>query len=84
MRARFNQRSHEEGESVDAFFFLALHGLAEYCNFRELHDEMIRDRIVVRLRDTTLSEKLQLHAELTLKKAVTTARQRQRRSNSLS
>jgi len=30
---------------------------------------------VVRLRDTTLSEKLQLHAELTLKKAVTTARQ---------
>ena len=46
--ARFNQRSQEEGESVDTFI-TALHGLAEYCNFCELHDEMIRDRIVVGL-----------------------------------
>ena len=56
-------------------FIMALHGLVEYCNFHELHDETIRDRIVVGLRDTTLSEKFQLDAELTLEKAVTTARQ---------
>ena len=36
---------------------------------------MIRDRIVVGLRDAHLSEKLQLEADLTLDKAVTQARQ---------
>ena len=39
------------------------------------HDEMIRDRIVVGIRDAKLSEKLQLDAELTLSKAVTQVRQ---------
>ena len=36
---------------------------------------MIRDRIVVGIRDSRLSEKLQLDAELTLKKATDTVRQ---------
>ena len=40
-----------------------------------LYDEMIRDRIVVDIRDAKLSEKLQLDAELTLSKAVTQVRQ---------
>ena len=38
-------------------------------------DKMIRDRIVVGIRDVKLSEKLQLDAELTLSKAVTQVRQ---------
>ena len=42
---------------------------------QDLHDEMIRDRIVVGLRDARLSEKLQLDPELTLEKAVTQVRQ---------
>lgn len=45
----------------------------EYWHFGELHDEKIRDRVVVGLWNTTLSEKLQLDAELTLEKAVTAA-----------
>ena len=53
-RARFNQRRQEPGESVDT----ALYGLAEHCGYSELHDEMIRDSIVVGLRDAKLSEKL--------------------------
>ena len=44
-------------------------------NTEDLHDEMIRDRIVVGLRDTALSEKLQLDSKLTLEKAFTKARQ---------
>ncbi|UYV82471.1 hypothetical protein LAZ67_21002324 [Cordylochernes scorpioides] len=45
-RARFNQRCQQEGEKVNEFI-TALHSLAEHCNFGMLHDELIRDRIVV-------------------------------------
>ena len=38
---------------------------------------MIRDRIVVGIRDKALSEKLQLEADLTLEKAVNFARQKE-------
>ena len=67
-------RKQEGGESVDAFI-MDLYALAEHCGYNTLHDEMIRDRLVVGLRDAALLEKLQLDAELTLDKAVTTVRQ---------
>lgn len=73
-RAKFNRRCQEEGEMVDAFI-TALFCLAEFCDYGQLNDEMIRDRIVVGIRDTTLSLKLQLDAELTLKRAIDMARQ---------
>ena len=73
-RAKFNRRKQEDGESVDSFI-TALYGLAEHCSYGALHDEMIRDRIVVGLKDDKLSEKLQLNAELTLKQAIDQARQ---------
>ena len=73
-RARFNMRRQEPGESVDKFI-TSLYSLAEYCNYGTLHDEMIRDRIVVGISNTKLSEKLQLDTDLTLEKAVTQARQ---------
>ena len=73
-RAKFNSRKQEPGESVDAFI-TALYALAEHCNYGTLHDEMIRDRIVVGIRNSSLSEKLQLDAELTLTTAVMKVRQ---------
>ena len=73
-RAKFNMRKQEGGESVDAFI-TDLYALAEHCGYNTLHDEMIRDRLVVGLRDAALSEKLQLDAGLTLDKAVTRVRQ---------
>ena len=73
-RAKFNNRREEQGEPMDAFI-MALYGLAEHCGYGELHDEMIRDRIVVRLRDPSLSESLKLDPTLTLEKAVTKVRQ---------
>ena len=69
-RAKFNQRKQEEGENVDVFI-TALYSLVEYCVYGNLHEEMIRDRIVVGIRDATLSFKLQLDDKLTLEKAIT-------------
>ena len=75
-RAKFNLRSQEEGESAETFI-TDLHCLEEHrqCEFGVLKDELIRDRIVVGLKDKKLSEKLQLDSKLTLEKVVTQARQ---------
>lgn len=51
----------DEGEPVDSFI-TELYALAEDCGYNALHNKMIRDRLVVELRDVTLSEKLQLDA----------------------
>ncbi len=73
-RAKFNRRKQEEGETVDKFI-MDLYRLAEHCGYGALYSEMIRDRIVVGLCNSALSEKLQMDPELTLDKAVTLARQ---------
>ncbi|XP_061159755.1 uncharacterized protein K02A2.6-like [Syngnathus typhle] len=73
-RARFNQRVQQVNETVDSFV-TALYALAENCNYGALHDELIRDRLVVGLRDTSLAERLQMDKDLTLEKAVNQARQ---------
>ena len=66
IRAKFNMRMQRNGEPVDNFitdFF----SLAEHCGFGDLHrGELIRDGIVVGLSDRSLSERLQLEADLTL------------------
>jgi len=67
-------RRQEEGETIDSFV-TALYALAEHCGYADLHNEMIRDRLVVGLRNAKLSEKLQLDSELTLDKAITQAHQ---------
>ena len=61
-RAKFNLRVQRVGEPVDNFI-TDLFSLGEHCGFGNLHDELIRDRIVVGLSDKGLSEKLQLGAE---------------------
>ena len=73
-RARFNQRVQQPNEAVDVFI-TALYALAENCKYGALHDELIRDRLVVGLRDTSLAERMQLDKDLTLEKAVNMARQ---------
>jgi hypothetical protein len=73
-RAKFNVRVQEEGETVDDFI-TSLYTLTEYCEYGALHDEMIRDRIVVGVKDRKLSEKLQFDTSLTLEGAMTKARQ---------
>ena len=52
-------------------FITDLYCLAEYCKFGNLRDDLIRDRIVVGIKDKKLSEQLQLDSKLTLEKAIT-------------
>ena len=73
-RARFNERKQREGESVDDFI-MALYLLIEHCEFGALWDELLRNRIVVGIRDKKLSEHMQLDSGLDLKKAITMAKQ---------
>ena len=75
-RAKFNRRIQQRGESVEQFI-TALYSLVESCNYGDLRDEMIRDRIVVGISDSSLSERLQMMADLTLEKAMTLVRQRE-------
>ena len=58
-------------------YITELYTQAENCNYGDLRDEMIRDRLVVGIRDTALSQQLQLDAELTLDKAKFKIRQRE-------
>ncbi|GBO26978.1 hypothetical protein AVEN_29996-1 [Araneus ventricosus] len=68
-RAQFNKRVQLDGESVNTFI-TAFYTLSEHYEYGVLHDKLIRDRIVVGIRDKYLSEKLQLDADLTLTKAI--------------
>ena len=72
-RAKFNQSVQAETETVD-HFVTALYALVEHCEYEGLKEQMIRDRLVVGLRDTKLSERLQLDSDLDLKKALAMAR----------
>ena len=75
-RAKLNMRVQKEREPVDNFI-TDLYSLNEHCNFGTLHDELIRDHVVVGIRDKALSEKLQLEAELTLERAINQVRQKE-------
>ena len=67
-RARFNQRNQGEGESVECYI-TALYQLVEFCEFGPLKDDLLRDRIVVGIRDKAVSQRMQLDSNLTLEKA---------------
>ena len=76
-RHKFNTRRQQPGEKVEDFI-TALHTMAEYLNYGELKNELIRDRIVAGIADVKLSEKMQLDGDLSLEKAMLMARQSER------
>ena len=65
----FNQRVQETGESFDSFL-TALRSLAKTCNFGSMQDRMIRDRVVVGVRDNSTRKKLLAENKLTLNKCI--------------
>ena len=75
-RARFNRRNQQPGETAEQYI-MTLYSLAANCEYGALEEEMIRDRLVVGIRDTSLSERLQIDADLTLEKAKKAIRQRE-------
>ena len=68
-RYRFNSRVRHKGESV-ATYVSELRGLAQFCNFGEALDTMLRDRLVCGINDESIQRSLLAEASLTLKKAV--------------
>ena len=73
-QACFNQQVQLERESAKQFI-VELYNLAEFCNYRELTSETIRDRLVVGICYCHLSKHPQLDSELTLEKAKKAIRQ---------
>lgn len=71
-RARFNLKNQLPGESSEQYI-MALYKLAANCNYGALESEMIR--LIVGIRDSSLSQQLQLEADLTLEKAKKSIRQ---------
>ena len=69
-RARFNRRCQKEGESAEQY-------ITELYNLIEFKDEMLRDRLVVGIREVGLSEKMQTDSRLTLESAKTLIRQKE-------
>ena len=61
-RARFNTRKQEDNKTVDEFI-ADLHRLAKHCVYETLCDKLIRDHIVVGIKDREVSEKLQMKGE---------------------
>ena len=66
--ACFNRCSRLPEESVDQFI-TEFHSLADSCKFRTMKEKLIRDHLVVGIRNLALSERLQLEPDLTLDKA---------------
>ena len=76
-RALFNKRHQLTGESVDTF--IHLYTLAEYRAYGSLKVSLIRDRIVVGVVHSSLSDRLQAKADLPLQIAVQMSRQAETR-----
>ena len=49
-RARFNRRCQREGESMEQYI-TELYSLIEFCAYGDLKEQMLRDRLVVGIRD---------------------------------
>jgi len=62
-RAHFNKRNQLPHETAEQFI-TEIHKLAESCEFGSMKDELIQDRLAVEICDSSLSERLQMEAEL--------------------
>ena len=71
-RAKFN-RMRQGVDSMD-LFINRLYRQAKYCDYKDLREELIRDQLVVGVRDDDLLEKLQAISDFTLDQASTALR----------
>ncbi len=79
-RARFNKRTQSPGEPVDTFI-QDLYKLSESCDYGNLREDLIRDRIVVGVYSDALSDSLQAKSDLSLKKSIEVSRQAEARKH---
>ena len=69
----FNNKKQEDDESIDAYV-AELHTLAKHCNFQDLHDSLIKDRIVLGVADPSTKKKLLEKRNLDLKECINICR----------
>lgn len=68
-RCKFNSRQRKQGESI-ATYVAELRAIAEFCNYGDKLDEMLRDRLVCGVNDDRIQCSLLKRSELTLEKAL--------------
>ena len=68
-RFRFNTRTRQQGESV-ANFIAELRHLTRYCEFGDVLNDMLRDRLVCGIENSQIQRRLLAEPNLTLDKAV--------------
>ena len=66
---KFHLRKQEPSENIETYM-AALSQLAKNCNFGQLRDRLIRDQVVVGVRDDCVREKLPSDKQLTLDKCL--------------
>ena len=69
-RYKFNLRNQEGGESID-LYVAELRKLAKSCNYQNLEESLIRDRVVLGVPDEPVRRRLLQEPDLTLAKATT-------------
>lgn len=72
-RAIFNLAQQESDESYDNYI-VRLRGLIRNCQYGELHDDILLDKIICSVKDLRLRERLWLDNKITLATAIDTCR----------
>ena len=78
----FFSRNQKEGENIDAYVN-ELRDLSATCDFRDLTDSLIRDRLVLGIIDVQVKDRLLRTKDLTLNKALEVCRAAERTKNQL-
>ena len=68
-RYKFNTRNQKEDEGIEAYY-AELRILAKTCNFDSIENSLIRDRIVVGIKDNNVRKSLLERSDLTLEKTI--------------
>ena len=68
-RFKFNSRNQNSDEDFDTYL-ANLRQLAAKCNFRDLHDELVRDRLILGLQCEDTKRRLLSMQDQTLEKAI--------------
>ena len=68
-RCNFKMRVQQEGETLDVYV-TALKARAKTCNFRQLQDDLLIDRIVIGVKDNATRKKLLNMRNLTQKECI--------------
>ena len=68
-RCKFHTQLCRPGESI-ATFMTELRSLSEFCNFGEMLEDMIQDRLVCGINDEAMQKRTLAELKLTYKRAV--------------